>query len=40
VIRDAISGKDEQALTDAYLNIEDPEILDLLRAEDYQQVAY
>jgi phosphonate transport system substrate-binding protein len=38
VIRDAISGKDEQALTDAYMNIEDPELLDLLRAEDYQKV--
>ena len=38
VIRDAISEKDEQALTDAYLNIEDPELLDLLRAEDYQKV--
>jgi len=38
VIRDAISEKDEQALTDAYLNIEDPELLDLLRAEDYKQV--
>lgn len=38
VVRDALSDKDEQALTDAYLNIEDPELLDLLRAEDYAKV--
>ena len=38
VVRDALSDKDEQALTDAFLSIEDPELLDLLRAEDYQRV--
>ena len=38
VVRDALSDKDEQALTDAFLGIEDPELLDLLRAEDYQKV--
>ncbi len=38
VVRDALSDKDEQALTDAYLNIGDPKLLDLLRAEDYRKV--
>ncbi len=38
VVRDDLSDKDEQALTEAYLNIEDPKLLDLLRAEDYQKV--
>ena len=38
VVRDALSNKDEQALTDAFLGIENPELLDLLRAEDYQKV--
>ena len=38
VVRDALTGKDEQALIDAFLGIEDPELLDLLRAEDYQKV--
>ena len=38
VVRDDLADKDEQALTDAYLNIEDPELLDLLRAEDYKRV--
>ena len=38
VVRDALSDRDEQALTDAFLSIEDPELLDLLRAEDYQRV--
>jgi phosphonate transport system substrate-binding protein len=38
VVRDALSDKDEQALTDAFLAIEDPKLLDLLRAEDYQKV--
>jgi len=38
VVRDALSDKDEQDLTDAFLGIEDPELLDLLRAEDYQKV--
>ena len=38
VVRDDLSDKDERALTEAYLNIEDPELLDLLRAEDYEKV--
>lgn len=38
VVRDALSDKTEKELTDAYLNIEDPELLDLLRAEDYARV--
>ncbi|MBA2511835.1 MAG: phosphate/phosphite/phosphonate ABC transporter substrate-binding protein [Rubrobacteraceae bacterium] len=38
VVRDALSDKDEQDLNDAFLGIEDPELLDLLRAEDYQKV--
>ncbi len=38
VVRDDLSDKDEQALTEAYLDIEDPKLLDLLRAEDYQKV--
>jgi phosphonate transport system substrate-binding protein len=38
VVRDALTDKDEQALTDAFLGIEDPELLDLLRAEDYERV--
>jgi len=38
VVRNALSGKDEQDLIDAFLGIEDPELLDLLRAEDYQKV--
>jgi len=38
VVRDDLAAKDEQALTDAYLSIKDPELLDLLRAEDYQKV--
>jgi phosphonate transport system substrate-binding protein len=38
VVRDDLPDKDEQALTDAYLNTKDPELLDLLRAEDYKRV--
>jgi len=38
VVRDALSDKTEKELIDAYLNIEDPELLDLLRAEDYARV--
>ena len=38
VVRDDLPDKDEQALTDAFLSIEDPELLDLLRAEDYAKV--
>ena len=38
VVRDALSDKTEKELIDAYLNIEDPELLDLLRAKDYARV--
>ena len=38
VVRDDLPDKDEQTLTDAFLSIEDPELLDLLRAEDYAKV--
>ena len=38
VVRDDLAKGDEQALTEAYLNIEDPKLLDLLRAEDYEKV--
>jgi phosphonate transport system substrate-binding protein len=38
VVRDALPDKTEKELTDAYLSIEDPKLLDLLRAEDYQKV--
>ncbi len=38
VVRDALPDRDEEALTDAFLGIDDPELLDLLRAEDYQRV--
>lgn len=38
VVRDDLPDEDQRALTDAYLNIEDPELLDLLRAEDYEKV--
>ena len=39
VVRDDLPNKDEQDLTEAYLNIEDPKLLDLLRAEDYKKVS-
>ncbi len=38
VVRDDLANEDEQALTDAFLNIEDPKLLDLLRAESYEKV--
>ncbi len=38
VVRDALSDKTEKELTEAYLSIEDPELLDLLRAEGYKKV--
>ena len=38
VVRDDLTNEDEQALTDAFLNIEDPKLLDLLRAESYEKV--
>jgi phosphonate transport system substrate-binding protein len=39
VVRDDLSNEDEQALTDAFLAIEDPKLLDLLRAEGYEKVS-
>jgi phosphonate transport system substrate-binding protein len=38
VVRDTLPDKTEKELTDAYLSIDDPKLLDLLRAEDYQKV--
>ena len=38
VVRDDLSDRDERALTEAYLNMEDPKLLDLLRAEGYEKV--
>lgn len=38
VVRDDLPDEDEQALTEAFLAIEDPELLDLLRAEGYEKV--
>lgn len=38
VVRDDLPDKDERALTEAYLSLKDPELLDLLRAEDYKRV--
>lgn len=39
VVRDSLSDEDKQILTDAYLNMEDPELLDLMRAERYEKVS-
>lgn len=39
VVRDSLSDEDRQALLDAYLNMEDPELLDLMRAQSYEQVS-
>lgn len=39
VVRDTLSDEDRQALLDAYLNMEDPELLDLMRAESYARVS-
>ncbi|MDQ3387459.1 MAG: PhnD/SsuA/transferrin family substrate-binding protein, partial [Actinomycetota bacterium] len=38
VVRDDLTDEDEKALKDAFLNIEDPKLLDLLRAEGYKEV--
>ncbi|CAN5683260.1 putative selenate ABC transporter substrate-binding protein [soil metagenome] len=38
VVRDDLSGEDKEALAGAYLNMEDPELLDLMRAESYERV--
>ena len=38
VVRDDLSGEDKEALASAYLNMEDPELLDLMRAESYARV--
>ena len=39
VVRDALPNKSERQLVDAFLGIEDPELLDLLRAEGYKKVS-
>ncbi len=38
VVRDDLSDDTENAISDAYLNMEDPELLDLLGAEGYERV--
>ena len=38
VVRDDLSDEDKEALASAYLNMEDPELLDLMRAESYERV--
>lgn len=38
VVRDALPNDREQEITDAFLNIEAPKLLDLLRAEGYEKV--
>lgn len=38
VVRDDLSGEDKEALAGAYLNMENPELLDLMRAESYERV--
>jgi phosphonate transport system substrate-binding protein len=39
VVRDALPNQTEEQLTDAFLSIEDPELLDLLRADGYAKVS-
>ncbi|MDP8948968.1 MAG: PhnD/SsuA/transferrin family substrate-binding protein, partial [Actinomycetota bacterium] len=39
VVRDDLPDETEKQLTDAFLSIEDPELLDLLRAEGYERVS-
>lgn len=38
VVRDALSDEREEEITSAFLNIEDPKLLDLLRADGYEKV--
>ncbi len=38
VVRDDLSGEDKNALANAYLDMQDPELLDLMRAESYERV--
>ncbi len=38
VVRDALPEEDKQALAEAYLDMEDPGLLDLMRAESYERV--
>jgi len=38
VVRDDLPDETEEEITDAFLGIEDPELLDLLRAEGYERV--
>lgn len=39
VVRDDLPEADKEALAEAYLSIEDPELLDLMRAEGYERVS-
>ena len=39
VVRDDLSEEDKEALADAYLNMENPELLDLMRAQSYERVS-
>ena len=38
VVRDSLSGKKKQEITNAFLNMKDPKLLDLLHAEGYAKV--
>ncbi len=38
VVRDALPDEEKQALADAYLNMKDPKLLDLMRAKSYARV--
>ena len=39
VVRDDLSDEDQEALANAYLDMENPELLDLMRAESYARVS-
>ena len=39
MVRDDLPEEDKEALASAYLNMEDPELLDLMRAESYERVS-
>ena len=38
MVRDSLPDADEEALARAYLQVDDPELLDLMRAEGYERV--
>ena len=38
VVRNALPDEEKQALADAYLNMKDPKLLDLMRAQSYERV--